>query len=257
MHIRYNETTKLYEYDPGGGFVNLPLDAAQISQGAFHIDRIPAIPYSKLSLSDGDIPWAKILVADGGIGWAKVSKTSSSLGDLATRAVANLSDGSNVPLINGTPTISGDCWAFTNGFKERGRTAKLGDWTAIAYSAGNFTTNNATTWTVEEADHVAYRYMQHGHTCRIRFQFQSTAISAGNPTYLIAAGLPVASHGTGYQRGYCFVYFVEDDLYHKCLIQLAASSSTITFYYINNADQLSVWPQKTISLIGEIEYETE
>lgn len=36
----------------------------------------------------------------------------------------------NLPLLNGTPTISGDSWAFTSGLKERGRSARMGEWTA-------------------------------------------------------------------------------------------------------------------------------
>lgn len=49
-----------------------------------------------------------------GLPWAGVSKSGSSLADLATRAVANLSDGSNVALLNAantfttTQTVAGD-----------------------------------------------------------------------------------------------------------------------------------------------------
>lgn len=49
--------------------------------------------------SDGtDVGWA-------GIAWGDVNKTGSSLADLATRAVANLSDGSNVALLNAANTF--------------------------------------------------------------------------------------------------------------------------------------------------------
>lgn len=92
--------------------------ASEITSGTLGIDRIPSIPYSKLSLSDGDIPYAKLNVTDGVIAfskisiadddipWSKVNKTGSSLGDLATRAVANLSDGSNVALKNAANTFT-------------------------------------------------------------------------------------------------------------------------------------------------------
>jgi hypothetical protein len=92
--------------------------ASAITSGTLGIARIPSIPYSKLSLSDGDIPYAKLNVTDGAIAfskisiadddipWSKVNKTGSSLGDLATRAVANLSDGSNVALKNAANTFT-------------------------------------------------------------------------------------------------------------------------------------------------------
>lgn len=49
-----------------------------------------------------------------GIPWAGVSKTGSSLSDLATRAVANLSDGSNVALLNANNSFGGNN-TFTSG----------------------------------------------------------------------------------------------------------------------------------------------
>jgi len=42
----------------------------------------------------------------GAIPWANIDKTTSSIADITTRAVANLSDGSNVPLLNAANTFT-------------------------------------------------------------------------------------------------------------------------------------------------------
>lgn len=68
--------------------------------------------------------------------------------------------------------------------RERGRSVALGDWTAVAYSAGNFTTSGATAWTVDAADQVAFSYTLVGKTMVVSFQLDNTSVGSGAPAAL-------------------------------------------------------------------------
>lgn len=74
-----------------------------------------------------------------------------------------------------------------NGFKERGRTAFSGAWTAIGYSGANFTGSGTMTWTVDDVDHVNYQYMRHGNTCWMNIYVNNTTVGGTLDTDLRAA----------------------------------------------------------------------
>jgi len=69
---------------------------------------------------------------------------------------------------------------------EKQRTAPVGHWIAVAYSAGLFS-SNVGTWTVEAGDHVAYSYALVGKTLFVTFQFNATSISGTTPNRLLVA----------------------------------------------------------------------
>lgn len=57
-----------------------------------------------------------------------------------------------------------------------GRTANDGEWTNVAYSAGNFTANGTMTWTVDSGDQLAYSYTVIGKTMYLAFTISTTDI---------------------------------------------------------------------------------
>lgn len=65
----------------------------------------------------------------------------------------------------------------SNGLSERGRTVKLGEWTAVAYNAANFTASSGT-WTVDSGDQVTYAYAIVGKAITVSFTIVGTDVSA-------------------------------------------------------------------------------
>lgn len=102
-------------------------------------------------------------------------------------------------------SISG-VFDFTNGLKERSRSAKLGEWTDIAYAAGNFTANGAMTWTVDVGDQVGFAYTIIGKTCFVRFTLNGTSVGGVVSSQLLidltAAGLTAAVNASAIVRCY-------------------------------------------------------
>lgn len=68
------------------------------------------------------------------------------------------------------------------GFTERGRAVSVGNWTAIAYSAGNFTSPTGT-WVVQNADQLNFKYMLVGKTLFLQWSLTLTTVT-GTPAYL-------------------------------------------------------------------------
>ena len=65
----------------------------------------------------------------------------------------------------------------TAGMYERARTVRLGEWTAVSFTAGDYTAS-AGTWTLTAPDMVLFKYMLVGTTMWIRFAFATTSVSA-------------------------------------------------------------------------------
>jgi hypothetical protein len=81
-------------------------------------------------------------------------------------------------------TISG-VWDFTNGLKERGRSAKIGEWTDVAYNSGDFTAS-AGTWTVDSGDVLEFKYALVGKTMFVSFVIAGTDLSSAAEKLKIA-----------------------------------------------------------------------
>lgn len=92
-----------------------------------------------------------------------------------------ISDG-NDPLWSSRPTLEDlaesvtGVWEFVNGFKERGRTAKVMEWTTVSYAAGDFTAS-AGTWTVDSGDLLGFRYALSGKTMFVQFLIVTSDVS--------------------------------------------------------------------------------
>lgn len=72
-----------------------------------------------------------------------------------------------------------------DGYLERGRTVKAGEWTTPAYNAANFTAS-AGTWTVDSGDVTTYAYTLVGKTMTVMFAISTTDVSAAPAQLLIA-----------------------------------------------------------------------
>ena len=114
-----------------------------------------------------------VIDSSGRIKSVGAAATNASLLTSGTVADARLS--SKVPLDDVAEAIAG-VWDFSNGLKEYGRAAKMGDWTSVDYAAGNFTGSGAMTWTVESADQLIYKYTLRGHTLTLSVQLFSTVV---------------------------------------------------------------------------------
>ena len=101
--------------------------------------------------------------------------------------------------------------------KERGRTTPLGEWTAVAFSAGNFTGNGAMTWTVASGDQLTYKYTLVGKTMTLAFWLTNTTVG-GTPDITLQIAVPggftasgftangcsIVNNGTAEAGGWCF-----------------------------------------------------
>lgn len=86
--------------------------------------------------------------------------------------------------INIAPGATGTL-SLSDGIFERSRAAKMGDWTAVSYSGGNFTSQSGT-WTVASGDQVNYAYMIVGHTMSIAFVIDASSVSGATTELYIA-----------------------------------------------------------------------
>lgn len=67
-------------------------------------------------------------------------------------------------------------WGFAAGLTERSRSAKIGEWTDVAFAAGNFSGSGTQTWTLTSGDQLSYRYMAIGKTLWILFDLETTSV---------------------------------------------------------------------------------
>lgn len=73
----------------------------------------------------------------------------------------------------------------TAGYFERLRAAAMGEWTAVAYAAGNFDAagGGGGTWSVDAGDQTVLRFMQIGKTMFVNFVLNTTTVT-GTPNVL-------------------------------------------------------------------------
>lgn len=116
-----------------------------------------------------------------------------------------LSDGtdpgwSTRPTLRDVAEVITGVWDFSNGLKERGRSALIGEWTSAAYAAGNFTGSGAMTWGVDAADQVDLAIAQIGKTVLMAWRIDSTDVAgvADNTLFItIPGGLTAAKLSIG------------------------------------------------------------
>lgn len=126
----------------------------------------------------------------------------------------------------------------------------LGQWTAVSYDAGNFTSSSGS-WTVEEADVTTYSYMIMGKTMYLQWRIVSTTV-AGTPGGLRIA-IPASKTAA---KAVEIIGLVNDNGGGNAagLISIAASGTYVTLYkdFVPN-----VWSNSTnaTNVFGNIVFE--
>jgi hypothetical protein len=72
-------------------------------------------------------------------------------------------------------------------YYERLRTAAVGEWTNVTFAAGNFTGNNAMTWTVASGDQITFHYMAVGKTLFVNVYIDTSTVGGTPDTTLMIA----------------------------------------------------------------------
>jgi cytoskeletal protein CcmA (bactofilin family) len=110
----------------------------------------------------------------------------------AVTATADHFTGGDLGLI-GDITTTGDVFATdidaTNGYTERARATKMGEWIAVAFNALNFFANGVQTWTVGSGDVVVNRYMLVGKTLMWKVGLTGTTVG-GTPNTELRISIP-------------------------------------------------------------------
>jgi hypothetical protein len=91
--------------------------------------------------------------------------------------------------VNVAPGASGTISSSGAHF-ERSRTVAMGEWTAVAYAAGNFTAPAGMTWTVDAADQITYSYSLVGKTMFLVVYLDSTTIVCGPCAAIVNIAIP-------------------------------------------------------------------
>jgi len=77
----------------------------------------------------------------------------------------------------------------TDGYLERSRTVRMGEWTSVSFSAGNFTANGSMTWTVASGDQITYQYMLIGKTLFVNAVIDTSTVG-GTPNIVLQLAVP-------------------------------------------------------------------
>jgi len=134
--------------------------------------------------------------------------TAGSVSASATVPETDIADGAVLARVAADETVSG-VYDFSNGLKEHGRTPKVGEWTDVAFNAGDFTGSGSMTWTVASGDVGEFAYMVVGKTMFVRFYLNNTTVG-GTP----AAYLKIAIPGGYSSAAGCYAYmpcFADDN----------------------------------------------
>ena len=167
--------------------------------------------------SDGtDVAWAQVALAtdvsgtlpvgNGGTGVATFTTNGVLYGNAATSVLVTAQGAANsvltanagAPAFSATPTVTTlttTSHVVAGGsLFERGRSAAVGEWTAVAHDAANFTASSGT-WTVEAADQQFFSYAIIGKTMFVSFAINSTSVSAtpGTLSIKVPGGFSIAS----------------------------------------------------------------
>lgn len=149
----------LVEHKEDGTHQPLSIDASEIDSGTLDAGRIPDLDASKITsgtVADARLP-SELAYEDEANVFTQDQRINAGLG-------VNVAPGAA-----GTISASGAVY-------ERGRSTAMGEWTDVAYDAGNFTAKGSMTWTAENADQVSYKWTLLGKTMIVSFTLNSTSV---------------------------------------------------------------------------------
>ena len=141
---------------------------------------------------------------------------------------------------------------FGGTITERNRTVAMGEWTSVAFSAGNFTGDGTITWTVGSSDQETYAYTLIGKTMTVAWRLVSTSTGGTGSTSLqiaIPGGFTTAKqiesthwyndNGGGWTAG---------------IVEVAASATKIALFKANFAAWSNASTNNT-GTFGQITFE--
>ncbi len=124
--------------------------------------------------------------------------------------------------------------AFTNGFKERGRSDAAGEWIDVAFAAGNFTAA-AGNWTVDAGDQINFAYTLIGKTMIVAFGIQGTDVSAAPSTLR----LPIPGGASSAIDARATTYVSDAGTFAVGVARVVATDTLIYLY--RNVDTSLAW----------------
>ena len=120
-----------------------------------------------------------------------------------------------------TGTISSSAGHF-----ERSRTAAMGVWTPVAYSAGNFTPSGAMTWTVDAGDQVTFQFMLVGTTLFVDITLDTTTVG-GTPSNVLSIAIPGGFSAAKAKQTPCIIFDNTTTAFEFGLARVLAAGTTI------------------------------
>jgi len=163
----------------GDVFAAWPLTAA----GEHHL----YLQNKMVGTTGGGSTTGKALTVLSASGWNAAGNTNYTEATIALSSGGTVVGGPN--RIDFTATTS----AFSGVVMERGRATAIGEWTSVAYDAGNFSTNNGgTTWTIQSGDQTTFAYTLVGKTMCVNMNLSGFSISGSAATQLRVA-LPASA----------------------------------------------------------------
>jgi hypothetical protein len=137
-------------------------------------------------------------------------------------------------------------------FTERGRTKPMGEWTTVAFSAGNFTANGSMTWTVASGDVTTFQYRIVGKSLLITFYLTGGTVGGSVNNELRIA---IPGGFTVNQSVVVPVRALNNGVYGVTLCLAAAGATVLTFY--PNIAAAGNWTAGTVNMQGQIEVEIQ
>jgi hypothetical protein len=113
---------------------------------------------------------------------AAINTTSLNASNLTSGTVPNARFPSTLPAVSGASLTNLNASNLASGTVPDARISGAGAWTAVAHSAGNFTSSSGS-WTVASGDQGTFAYTKFGKTMTVSFILTSTSVS-GTPVSL-------------------------------------------------------------------------
>ncbi|HXG70388.1 MAG TPA: hypothetical protein VNJ04_07225 [Gemmatimonadaceae bacterium] len=124
---------------------------------------------------------------------------------------------------------------------ERGRSLPLGEWSAVAFAAGNFTASGVGSWTVGSLDQTRYAYSLVGKTMTVVFTINEASVSGAPSTLNLA--IPGGFTSDGAALGMCARVVDNGGAATTGLCEVANGGTTIRFY--TSATAAGTWATST------------
>lgn len=140
----------------------------------------------------------------------------------------------------------------STGYKERGRSAFLGEWTTPAYSAGNFTASSGL-WTVDSGDVTTYAYTMDGKTMRLMLYIENTDVSATPATLSVA--IPGGFTAAKQKRVPCIV--ANAGTAQIGMLEVTAGGTVVNIYSDINGTTWTTTAGDNTNVNGEIFFEVQ